>query len=454
MARTYHTFDLIIIGGGTAGLSALNEARKYSDNILLIHDGPTGTSCARTGCMPSKSLIHAANLYHQRTKMKDAGIKGADKLEPDIPAIMKSVRSKRDYFVKSVQDGMEKHNAHILNGHARFDSPTSVRVDGKLLHTKKTIIATGSSPIIPKNLLEFKEQIITSDTLFEQRGLPGRMAVIGLGPVGLELSQALARLGITITATDHNGHIGGIADADINRTIYRILEKDMKLWTDSKPEYAQAGDSILIKKDDDISEVDALLVAVGRKPNLSSLGMKKIGADCDSDGVPYFDRRTMQIKGLPVYIAGDATDEYAILHEASDEGKRAAYHALHPDAEPRKRMTPLTITFTHPTIAIIGGSYYTMRKHDVIIGEASFENQGRATIENENAGKLRVIAEKESGIIRGCEMMAPEGEHLAHLVAFAIEQQLTAKEMLEMPFYHPSFEEGLRTALKDIARSN
>ncbi|MGE3714890.1 MAG: FAD-dependent oxidoreductase, partial [Alphaproteobacteria bacterium] len=306
------------------------------------------------------------------------------------------------------------------------------------------------SPHIPDELKDFEDHIITTDNLFEQTDLPRRMAVIGLGPVGMEMAQALARLGIEVTAIDHNGHIGGIADHDINQRIQKLLKQDMRLWMGAKPEYARAGDSVLIKNKDEMVKVDAMLVAAGRTPNLNSLGIKQLAAVSDGDGVPHFDRRTMQIKSLPVYIAGDATDEHAMLHEAIDDGKRAAHHALSPDKEMQPRNVPLAITFTHPTIAIIGNSYYTMRKHDMAVGEASYEDQGRATIENEKHGKIRIIADKDSKYIRGCELMAPEGEHLAHLIAFAIERSATVADMLDMPFYHPSFEEGLRSALKQI----
>jgi dihydrolipoamide dehydrogenase len=454
MARTFHTFDLIIIGGGTAGLSALKEAKKHTDNVLLIHDGPNGTTCARTGCMPSKALIHAAKLYHDRHKMAEAGIKQADKLEADIPSILKNVREKRDYFIQSIDEQVKEFQPHIIQGHGRFDSPTTVRANGKLLHAKATVVATGSSPYIPEPYLEFTDKILTTDNLFEQKNLPRRIAVIGLGPVGLELSQSLARLGIEVTACDRHDQIGGIADKDINKTIIQVLQKDMRLWLGAEPTVERSGDALMVKSHNGAVEVDALMITAGRKPNLGSLGLKRIGASIDSEGIPHFNRMTMQIKDLPIYIAGDATDERAVMHEAADEGRRAAYYAITGDERQMQRCVQMAIIFTHPTIAVIGDSNQAMRWNGVTIGESSFEDQGRATIENENHGKIRIAANKDDGRLRGCEMMAPEGEHLAHLMAFALEQRLTVEEMLEMPFYHPSFEEGLRSALKHIVTSS
>jgi dihydrolipoamide dehydrogenase len=451
MPRTYHTFDLIIIGGGAAGLSALQEARKHTDNVLLIHDGVNGISCSYTGCLPSKSLIYAANLYHSRHKMAEVGMKEAEKLEVDIPTMLETIRAKRDSFIHSIDSEFSHLEHHIIKGHGRFDSETTIRANGRLLHTKATVIATGASPFIPEEFNEYKGKILTADTLFEQRDLPKRIAVVGLGPMGLEMAQALARLGIEVTAIERNSMVGDLADKDINRMVISMLKKEMRVWMETKPDLAHAGKGLLIKGDNDMVEVDALLVTTGSKPNLGSLGLKRIDATLDGDGIPHFNRMTMQVKGLPIYIAGDATDERETLHEASDEGKRAAYHALTGEnAKAWPRNVPLSIIFTHPTIAVIGDSHYSMRWNGVKIGEASFNSIGRASIENETYGKIRITADALDGRLRSCEMMAPEGEHLAHLMAFALEQRLTASEMLTMPFYHPSFEEGLQLALKDM----
>ncbi len=450
MARTYHTFDVIIIGGGTAGLSALKEAKKYTNNVLLVHDGKLGTTCARTGCMPSKALIHAASLYNDRKRMKTAGINGTESLTPDIPEILERVREKRDYFIASVKEGMAPLNSHIIKGHCRLESPNSVRADNRLLHAKSIIIATGASPIIPDELKDFTDKIITSDNLFEQKDLPKRIGVVGLGPIGLEIGQAFARLGIEVTAIEHGTHIGGIADKDISHAIHTMLKKDMRVWLNTKMQVARAGDALLLKGPDNMVEVDALFIATGTKPNVGGLGLRRLNIPMCDKGIPHHNRFTMQVPGFPLYLAGDVTDERAVLHEAADEGKRAGYYAVTNGKNTFRRKVELSIIFTHPNIAVIGDSSYAMRTNGVVIGEASFKNQGRATLEDKNEGKIRLAADKETGLLRGCELMAPEGEHLAHLLALAMEQRLSAKKMLDMPFYHPTLEEGLKTALKDV----
>lgn len=451
MARTFHTFDLIIIGDGSAGLSALKEARKYTDNVILIAGGPSGTTCARVGCMPSKALIHSAKLYNSHKKMHEAGILGAEQLSPDIPLVLENVRNQRDSFVKHVKGETEDYREHIVKGFARFESPTAIRVGDRLYHTKATVIATGSQPDIPEKYARFRQYVITTDTLFERKDLPKRLAVIGLGAVGLEMSQAFAELNIDVTAISLEDKIGVVSDPKINDTIKKALAEDMRVWLDTDPELKKTADGLLLHTPTKETLVDGLFIATGRTPKLNRMGLSKIGVDTNGSGVPRFNRYTMQIPGYPIYMAGDATDERAILHEAVDEGRRAAYHAIHDEVKDSPRYPQMQIIFTKPVIAVVGDTEYAMRHDSTIVGEVDFKDQGCAKIENENFGKIRLFAEKSGGYFRGAEIMAPAAEHLAHFLSLALSQRLSVEEMLETPFYHPTLEEGLKTALEDAA---
>lgn len=451
MARTFHTFDLIIIGDGSAGLSALKEARKYTDNVILIAGGPSGTTCARVGCMPSKILIHAAKLYDSHKKMHEAGILGAEQLSPEIPLVLENVRNQRDEFVAHVKKETEDYSEHIVKGFARFETPTTIRVGDRLYHTRATVIATGSQPHMPEKYAKFRQYLITTDTLFERKDLPKRLAVVGLGAVGLEMSQAFAGLKIDVTAISLEEKIGVVSDPKINDTIKKALAEDMRLWLDTDPEIKKTADGLLLHTPDKETLVDGIFIATGRTPKLSRMGLGKIGVDTNGCGVPRFNRYTMQIPGYPIYMAGDATDERAILHEAVDEGRRAAYHAIHDQVKDSPRYPQVQIIFTNPVIAVVGDTEYAMRHDSTVVGEVDFKDQGRANIENENFGKIRLFAEKSGGYFRGAEIMAPAAEHLAHFLSLALSQRLSVEEMLETPFYHPTLEEGLKTALEDAA---
>lgn len=458
MARTYHVFDIVIVGAGTAGIAALREALKHTTNVVLVEKGDGGTTCARTGCMPSKALIHAARLYESRRRFASAGITGAEHLRPDISSILKEVRRKRDYYVNSVHEGLESIRHYIVQGEVKFESLTCLRVDGKLYHTRQTIIATGSMPFIPKAFADLpKKRIITSENLFEQKNLPQRIGFVGLGPLGLEMAQALAFLGHEIVAVHRGAQLGGISNPQINKDILQMLGKHMIVHTNADAAARMEGDHIVFSTGEREYEVDAVFLSAGRKPSLSGLGLRRLKVPLKDDGVPWYDPMTLQLPGLPVFLAGDVTDERAIMHEAALEGKIAAYNASRSlklrkeqgsDGHRYSRYVPLNIIFTEPNIASVGASWEGLQGRDIIRVETSFENQGRAVLEQCNEGRIQLFLDSEDTTLLGAELLAPHGEHLAHLLALAIQQRLTAREMLRMPFYHPTFEEAVRTALK------
>jgi dihydrolipoamide dehydrogenase len=160
----------------------------------------------------------------------------------------------------------------------------------------------------------------------------------------------------------------------------------------------------------------------------------------------------MQIADLPVFIAGDSSSHSPFMHEAADEGHIAGLNAMVPEPARYARRASLAIVFSDPDIAMVGRRLPTIPESEVIIGESDFGRQGRALAAGTNRGVLRIYGDRESGLLVGAEMCAPEGEHLAHLLALAIQQKLSVRDLLAMPFYHPVIEEGLRTALRDLAR--
>lgn len=437
-------YDLLIIGAGTAGLSAAEEASKHTDNVAIVENGPKGTLCARTGCMPSKALIEAAKAYHERHKFKEFGIEHADKLTVDISATMQHVRNLRDHFVSHVKDDLKKYE--MIEGTAAFVEPNIIEVSGEHYKADAVIICTGSSPRVPDVFSSLRNEVLTTDNLFDQTSLPERFTVVGMGGSGVEMAQALARLGKEVTTIEQSMNIAGITDPEINKTAQQLLQKeiDIRIGTDIH-KVEKVGTSFKLETGNDPVIADGILVSAGRIPNLDGLGLKEIDIALDENGIPEFNQQTLKIKDQPIYIAGDANADRAIQHEASDEGKIAAQHALGKH-NIQERRTPLTITFTAPPIVQVGKSYASLDTNSTIIGEVSYRHQGRATLEQENHGKARLYA-SENGKILGTEMIAPAADHFGHLLALAIQEEIPIKSLLEAPTYHPVLEEGLRTAL-------
>lgn len=197
-------------------------------------------------------------------------------------------------------------------------------------------------------------------------------------------------------------------------------------------------------------QFDLVLAATGRAPNLKPLALENAGIELNDKGVPLFDESTMQCGDSAIFIAGDCDGTRPWLHDAADEGKLAGDSAARfPNVQPVKRKVPFSIVFCEPQVAIVGASYDALDRQMTVTGEVSFETQGRSRVMRENRGLLHVYADAKTGKLRGAEGCGPAMEHLGHLLAWALQLDLTLDDMLKLPFYHPVVEEGLRTALKD-----
>lgn len=444
--------DVAIIGAGSAGLSAVSEVKKVTDNFVIINSGPYGTTCARVGCMPSKVLIHVADDFHRRHKLGEAGIMGSESMSADTRKVMAYVRSLRDYYVSGVLKGISSDTNRNINGTARFLEPQVLDVEGTIVRAKKIIIATGSRPVIPGFWQDLEPYIITSDTLFELEDLPRSLAVVGLGVIGMELGQALSRLGVDVVGLDLLDSVAGISDPVILEETKTILQNDFPFWLGERAELTEQDGKIMARSGDNSRLVDKVLLSMGRRPNIDQLGLENIGVPLDDRKLPIFDRNTMQIEGMPIYIAGDVVVEKAILHEASDEGRIAGYNAVHDEPQKFKRRTALGICFTDPHIGFAGHRYVDIKDKNPIIGEVSFRDQGRSRAMRANEGHARLYACPDTYRLLGAEMIAPAGEHMIQLLTWSIQAKQTIFDLLHMPYYHPVVEEGLRTAIRSMVR--
>ncbi|GAB2664625.1 dihydrolipoyl dehydrogenase [Arenimonas aestuarii] len=444
-------YDTIILGAGTAGLAALREVRKRTDRFLLVNDGPYGTTCARVGCMPSKVFIEAANAFNARRKLGEFGVSGADALAVDIPAVLARVRKLRDYYVSGVLKATEDLGERNLAGRGRLLGPDRVAVGDREFSARRIILATGSRPVLPDPWARLGDRVFTTDSLFERSNLPRRIAVIGLGAIGVEMAQAMARLGIDVSAFSSSERLAGLHDRKVNATLRALLDQEFAIHTGHEVELEAAGDGVRVRAGKSTVDVDAVLAAIGRRPNLDDVGLETLGVELNEKGLPPFEPGLLRIGDTPVFIAGDVNTHAPILHEAADEGFIAGRNAMADEPICYQRRTPLGVVFSDPVSAHVGQRRSEL-PDDTVVGEVDFSHQGRARAAQKNDGLLRVYAAHDTGCILGAELCTPSGDHLAHLLALAVGQKLTVFDLLRMPFYHPVLEEGLRTALRDAGR--
>ena len=455
--------EVCIIGAGSAGMYALGQVSKHTHDFVLVNAGPLGTTCARVGCMPSKVIIQAAEDFAHRKHFAREGIEGADKLSVNIPQVLAHVRNMRDGFASGPAGKAKKIGEHgkLIEGEAKFVAPDAIEVNGERIEADAFIIAAGSRPVVPAAWLETfgPEKLLTTDTLFEQEDLPGDMAVLGLGAIGLEMGQALARLGIKVTGVDMLDTIAGLSDDGVSYPAIALMREEFPIWLGTPAELEEAeGGRIRVKAGGNDVVVDKVLVALGRRPNIDRLNLRAAGVALDDRGLPEFDRQTMRIGETNLFIAGDVNGEKQLLHEAADEGRIAGWNAglLVRGEAPRafRRKVPMGIVFCDPNIASVGQSFQALdatlgEDEGFVVGERDFSTQARARVMQNNRGVLHIYARKSDGLILGAEMCAPRAEHFAHELAWAIEQGMTVAQMIALPYYHPVVEEGLQNALHD-----
>lgn len=443
--------EVAIVGAGSAGLAALAEVRKATGDFVVIDDGPPGTMCARAGCMPSKTLIQVANDHHRRRRPAGRGLSGGDRARIDVPECLAYVRKLRDGFVEAGLDQTKSLGKRLLRGRATFVRPGELRVGRDSVVAKRFILATGSTPVVPADMLACGERVVTTDGLFELQDLPPRVGVVGLGPIGLEMGQALSRLGCDVMAFDVSGSVGKLTDPAVNARAVELFASEFALRLNGAVRIAPAPRGVRVSAGGRGAFRDLVLASLGRKADFASLGLEALGVALGKDGVPAYDPRTMKVDGHPVFLAGDASARRPLLHEAVDDGRVAGANSVRRTALRFERPTPLAVTFTDPNIALVGKTRAELKGVRFVTGALDFKTQARALILGENAGLLHVYIGASDGLLLGAEMVGPAGEHLAHLLALAIGRGLTVFEALEMPFYHPTVEEGLRDALRDAA---
>ncbi len=447
--------DVAIIGAGTAGLAARRAAITAGARTVLIERGPGGTTCARVGCMPSKLLVAAAEAAQAVRAAAHFGLR-CDGPAVDGRAVMARVQRRRDGFVAGMLDDLDRLGPdEKVMGEARFiDRNTLIVGDEVKIAAAATVIATGSVPRLPEDLVALGDRVITSDAAFDLDDLPASLAVLGAGPLGLELGQAFARLGVSVHLFDQGVSLGGLADPGIMAEARHVFGADMAIALGVRVRASADGGGVRIAWRDADDQprsvrVDRVLVAAGRVPGVASLDLARTGLALDDDGLPQVDPVTRACGRSPIFMAGDADGDRPVLHEAAIEGRIAGWNAAtYPVIEAGRRHVALAVVFTDPGLARVGEAG---PGEGGVTGCHDFAGNGRAVIAGRGAGLLKIHVGRD-GRVRGAEMVAPGAEHLAHLLAWGIAAGIDLPRMLDMPFYHPTFEEGVRGALEDARK--
>lgn len=453
--------DVAVIGAGTAGMHAFSAARRAGAKVVMIDHGPLGTTCARVGCMPSKAVLHAAKRWSTLQGLLPAGAT----LPPGHTTpqqLWSDALAVRDDLVAGNVRQVEKLGGEdLIHASARFVAADTLALsDGSLVQARAFIVATGSEAIKPAALqAELGDALITTDELFYLPQLPRSVAVMGLGAIGLEMGLALQRLGVDVVAAGRAPVLAKMADPEVAQAAAGYFAQQLPMALGQKNITARKdGDSVVMQAGDLKHRAQYLLAALGRAPRIQDLDITQAGVQLDAKGRPVVDQGQLRCTGSMVFLAGDPAPTPALMHEAGHDGTLAAQQALKAlgdgewkDLPERHRTTFMSIVFSDPDLAEVGLRFDQLPP-DAVIGTVHGQGSGRSKLMQAPHHLLRLYADAQ-GKLLGASLLCAGGEHLAHQLAWAIQRGETVEGMLELPYYHPTLEEMIDTALREMRRS-
>lgn len=446
-----YDYDIGIIGGGAAGLTAAASAAQFGAKTILIEKEPKlGGDCLHHGCVPSKTLIRTASIWAKAHRTAEFGLPKLNLPPVDLAAVMQRVQSVIDKIQK--HDSPERFcrlGAKILFGQAHFADERAVWVDDRKISARNWIIATGSSPSLPpvQNLSEVPYW--TNETIFTQKNLPKRLLVLGGGPVGIELAQAFQRLGSSVTVVEFMDQILGPEDIDVAEILQKRLEAEgMTILTGTKAIKAEKNGTNIRLTVSPASgdgganslEAEALLVATGRKPNIANLDLNAAGVEFTPKGIPTDERTRTNQKHI--YACGDVNGRYPFTHVAGFEAGIALTNAVL--RLPRKADYSKIpwCTYADPEVASVGFNEKRARQNgmEYRILEETFSNNDRALAEGAPEGKIKIIINPK-GKLLGCQIAGAHAGELIHEWIFAANGSLKLSAIADSMHIYPTLSE-------------
>lgn len=445
-------WDLLVIGGGTAGLIAATTAAGFGASVLMVERDRIGGDCLWTGCVPSKALLSAAHATHDARAAYRFGIRVAD-VDADFPAVMAHVRQ----AIATIEPtdspaAMRAAGIMLAHGPARLTGRQTAEVDHHSVRFRQALLATGAAPVMPPIPGLTDAGPLTNETVFALTELPVRLLVLGGGSIGCELGQAFARLGSGVTIVEAAPTLLVREDADAAALVAGALTGDgVTIRSGVALAAIRPGGDGWIADLADGSEVefDQVLVAVGRRPRTTALGLDAAGVDLDERGYVQVDPR-LRTTNPRIWAAGDLTGHPQFTHTAGVHGSLAASNAI---LGLRRRVEMATIprvTFTQPEVAAVGVSLDQARDQGLTVRTVAHVDVDRAIAEQQTAGFSRLILDGKGRVV-GATIVGPRaGESLPEAV-LAARHGLRARDIAAATHAYPTYGDGVwKAALEQV----
>lgn len=457
-------YDLVVIGGGSAGLTAAKFSRTFGKSVAIVEKEKMGGDCTWTGCIPSKSLIASAKAAHAVRKAADFGVEIEGKVTVNMKTVSQRLKRNIEHIYKEDDspEAMRALGIDVISGTATFLDPKSLEIrciDGEsktVCANDGVLIATGAKPKIPTQSIEGLDSVhyITYEEVFDLEDLPDKVTVVGGGPIGCELAQALSRLGSKVTVVASSILPG--EDSEVGGVLKRVFQKEGITITGSnmkqvKPLSATGHEGTCC--DGTIVMGDLMLVAVGREPVVKGMALDKIGVEInEAGGIKVNERLQTSVKN--VYAAGDCTGDRQFTHYAGYQGAVGARNILLPFTDPGVLENVPSTTFTDPEISSVG-----MAKEDaanifgadcIAVIKQNILDTDRGVCEGNEEGFIQVIYRKKNYEILGATIVSPVAGELIAEIGVAMKSGLTFDMMATVMHTYPSHSFALQAMAAEV----
>ncbi len=453
-------YDVTVIGSGPGGyVAAIRCAQLGLKTAIIERYNTLGGTCLNVGCIPSKALLDSSEHFHNaKEKFEIHGI-SVSGLKVNMSQMIKRKNEVVDQTCKGVDFLMKKNKIDVYTGHGSFLTANKISIaksDGtkEEIETDKTIIATGSKPIVPAAFNYDKNRIITSTEALNIEKVPKRMVIIGAGVIGLELGSVYARLGTEVEVVEFLDRIIANMDGDCSKELQRSLKSlGMKFHLKHKVNTVKAtkkGVVVEVQKRDSEEtfnlEADYCLVAIGRRPYTDNLGLENIGVEKDERGRIKVDEH-LQTNVPGVYAIGDVIQGAMLAHKAEEEGVFVAETIVGQQPHVNYNLIP-GVVYTWPEVASVGQTEEQLKEAGISykVGKFPMKALGRARASTDTEGMVKILAHQETDEILGVHMV---GARVADLIAEAValmEFRASAEDCARMSHAHPTYAEAVKEA--------
>jgi dihydrolipoamide dehydrogenase len=445
------SFDQIVIGGGPGGYVAAIRAAQLGQKTAVVERDKAGGRCLNYACIPAKTVLRTAELYHDARNSENLGVVGTD-----VKLDWEALHKRREEVSATLSGGVEglwkKNKIEFIHGDASLTGDGNVKVGDEVYEAKAVTLATGSVAL-PIPGVEFGGRVLETWGAWSLAERPNRIAVVGAGASGAELASAYARFGTEVLLIEMLDQILPAEDRDMAKVVERVFKRQgIEISTGTPVENVEAGEgSVKFSYGDNSAEVDYLMIAGGRAPDVEGLGLQEVGVELEENGkikVDPYQRTTNQ----KVFAIGDIVNKKALAHKASEEGVIAVEAAAGIETHPVDQNLVAGATFCHPQVASVGLTEAQAKEagHEVKVGKQKIAGEGAGTVYDDKDGLVKLVVEAKYGEILGAHVVGNRAcDMIAELVA-VMELEGGYQELARTIHPHPTVSEAILDAARAV----